>query len=199
MQMIAEIYGILRDGLGMRPKEIGGVFAEWNKGRLNSYLIEITAKVLAAGRSRRLACPMVDVILDRAGQKGTGKWSVIEAQTLGVAAPAIEAAVDARILSAMRDERVAAEKGLWPAEPRGVQGRSATPSSPISNWRSSPARSPPMRRASPSWTSASKEFGWNLPMATVARIWRAGCIIRSQFLGTIAEAFSARTARSPTS
>ena len=79
MQMIAEIYGILRDGLGMAPKEIGEVFGDWNKGRLNSYLIEITAKVLAAD-DPKTGKPMVDIILDSAGQKGTGRWSAIEAQ-----------------------------------------------------------------------------------------------------------------------
>ncbi len=92
MQMIAEIYGVLRDGLGMKPKAIGEVFARWNKGRLNSYLIEITAAVLAAN-DPKTGAPMVDVILDSAGQKGTGRWAVIEAQMMGVPATAIEAAV----------------------------------------------------------------------------------------------------------
>ena len=109
MQMIAEIYGVLRDGLGMAPKEIASVFADWNKGRLNSYLIEITATVLAAD-DPATGKPMVDMILDRAGQKGTGKWSVIEAQQLGVPATAIEAAVAARVISSLKDEREAAEK-----------------------------------------------------------------------------------------
>ncbi|MFN6985634.1 MAG: NADP-dependent phosphogluconate dehydrogenase, partial [Rhizobium oryzihabitans] len=109
MQMIAEIYGILRDGLKMSAVEIADVFAEWNKGRLNSYLIEITEKVLRAA-DPITGKPMVDLILDKAGQKGTGKWSVIEAQNMGVAATAIEAAVAARILSSQKDEREAAEK-----------------------------------------------------------------------------------------
>src|SRR5690606_3996661 len=89
MQMIAEIYGILRDGFGMEAKEIGAIFARWNEGRLNSYLVEITAAVLdvadpATGK------PIVDMILDRAGQKGTGRWSAVEAQMMGVPATAIE-------------------------------------------------------------------------------------------------------------
>ncbi|MBM7328852.1 NADP-dependent phosphogluconate dehydrogenase, partial [Agrobacterium sp. S2] len=109
MQMIAEIYGILRDGLKMSAAEIADVFGEWNKGRLNSYLIEITEKVLRAA-DPITGKPMVDLILDKAGQKGTGKWSVIEAQNMGVAATAIEAAVAARILSSQKDEREAAEK-----------------------------------------------------------------------------------------
>jgi hypothetical protein len=115
MQMIAEIYGVLRDGLGMKPKEIAPVFAKWNKGRLNSYLIEITAKVLEA-TDPKTAKPVVDMILDRAGQKGTGKWSAIEAQKLGVPATAIEAAVAARVISSMKAEREAAEKAYGKAK-----------------------------------------------------------------------------------
>ena len=114
MQMIAEIYGVLRDGLGMKAKEIAPVFAKWNKGRLNSYLIEITAEVLAAD-DPKTSKPIVDVILDRAGQKGTGKWSAIEAQKLGIPATAIEAAVAARAISSLKDERVAAEKAYGKA------------------------------------------------------------------------------------
>ena len=109
MQMIAEIYGVLRDGLDMGAKEIAPVFSGWNEGRLNSYLIEITATVLAAD-DPATGRPVVDMILDRAGQKGTGKWSAIEAQQLGVPATAIEAAVAARALSFMKDERLAAGK-----------------------------------------------------------------------------------------
>lgn len=101
MQMIAEIYGILRDGLKMSAPEIGEVFTEWNKGRLNSYLIEITEKVLKVADPLGTG-PIVDIILDKAGQKGTGKWSVIEAQNMGVPATGIEAAVAARSISTLR-------------------------------------------------------------------------------------------------
>ena len=109
MQMIAEIYGILRDGLGIGAKQIAPIFERWNSGRLNSYLIEITATVLDADDAEG-GKPVVDIILDRAGQKGTGKWSVIEAQTLGVPATAIEAAVAARVLSSMKAQREAASR-----------------------------------------------------------------------------------------
>ena len=109
MQMISEVYGLMRDGLGMKAAEIAKVFGDWNKGRLNSYLIEITKTVLSTIDSKAKK-PLVDVIVDRAGQKGTGKWAVIEAQTLGVNASAIEAAVDARIISSMKAEREKAEK-----------------------------------------------------------------------------------------
>ena len=111
MQMIAEIYGVLRNGYGLPPKDIGQVFDRWNKGPLKSYLIEITGKVLAAD-DPETGHPMVDIILDRAGQKGTGRWTAIEAQALGVPATTIEAAVSARALSALKEQRMAAERNL---------------------------------------------------------------------------------------
>ncbi|MEJ6785667.1 NADP-dependent phosphogluconate dehydrogenase [Aminobacter sp. Piv2-1] len=186
MQMIAEIYGVLRDGLGMAPREIAPIFAGWNKGRLESYLIEITASVLAAD-DPKTGRPVVDIILDRAGQKGTGKWSVIEAQQLGIPATAIEAAVAARVLSSMKGERLAAEKayGANTARFSGAKGdllgdlELALFAGKIAAYAQGFAV----------MAGASKEFGWNLPMPTIAKIWRAGCIIRSQFLDTIAEAF----------
>ena len=189
MQMIAEIYGILRDGLGMAPKEIGAVFAKWNEGRLDSYLIEITAKVLAAD-DPKTGKPMVDVILDRAGQKGTGRWSVIEAQNLGVPAMAIEAAVAGRNLSAFKAEREAADKiyaipqaRLSPTDRQAFldQLELALYAGKLSAYAQGFAV----------MEAASREFAWNLPMPTIARIWRAGCIIRSQFLDAIASAFPA--------
>jgi 6-phosphogluconate dehydrogenase len=187
MQMIAEIYGVLRDGLGMQPKAIGEMFAGWNKGRLNSYLIEITAEVLSAD-DPETGRPVVEIILDRAGQKGTGRWSVIEAQTLGVPATAIEAAVAARILSAMKSERVAAEKVYGAPARVTVEGgldrlRSDLELALFAGKIAAYAQGFAVMKL------ASQEFGWGLPLPTIARIWRAGCIIRSQFLGTIAEAF----------
>ena len=187
MQMIAEVYGVLRDGLGMGPKAIGKVFAGWNEGRLNSYLIEITATVLAAD-DPKTGRPVVDVILDSAGQKGTGRWAVIEAQMMGVPATGIEAAVAARSLSSMKTERESAERiystGMdpIPAEHHDTLLRDlelALFAGKVAAY----AQGFAVMRA------ASTEFDWNLPMATIARIWRAGCIIRSQFLDTIATAF----------
>src|SRR5690606_24738613 len=116
MQMIAEVYGILRDGYGLAARDIAPIFAKWNEGRLNSYLIEITATVLSA-EDPETGKPMVDIILDRAGQKGTSRWSAIEAQSLGILAPAIEAAVAARRLSALKSEREAAEKRFGVPDP----------------------------------------------------------------------------------
>ncbi|WP_349507358.1 NADP-dependent phosphogluconate dehydrogenase, partial [Agrobacterium pusense] len=188
MQMIAEIYGILRDGLKMSAAEIADVFGEWNKGRLNSYLIEITEKVLRAA-DPITGKPMVDLILDKAGQKGTGKWSVIEAQNMGVAATAIEAAVAARILSSQKDEREAAEKifGL-PALAAAPADRKAF----IADLESAllAAKVGAYAQGFAIMSAASKEFNWNLPMPTIARIWRAGCIIRSEFLDEITSAFT---------
>jgi 6-phosphogluconate dehydrogenase len=188
MQMIAEVYGVLRDGLGMPAKEIAPVFANWNGGRLNSYLIEITAEVLAAD-DPQTGKPMVDVILDRAGQKGTGKWSVIEAQTLGVPATAIEAAVAARVLSSLKPEREAAEKVY------GRDGGAAFPGDREAILRDLElalfaGKIAAYAQGFAVMDAASKEFGWDLPLPTIAKIWRAGCIIRSQFLGTLAEAFA---------
>ena len=187
MQMIAEIYGVLRDGLGMQPKEIGKVFGEWNRGRLNSYLIEITETVLAAD-DPKTGKPVVDIILDRAGQKGTGKWSVIEAQTLGIPATAIEAAVAARVLSSMKTEREAAEAayGKLPAASFGDDKAAVLADLELALFAGKIAA---YAQGFAVMKAASKEFEWGLPLPTIAKIWRAGCIIRSQFLGTIAEAF----------
>ncbi len=187
MQMIAEIYGVLRDGLGMAPKEIGAVFAEWNKGRLNSYLIEITAKVLATD-DPRTGKPMVDMILDRAGQKGTGKWSAIEAQTLGVSATAIEAAVSARILSSLKTERLAAERAYALGDLPKISGdrQEILRDLELALFAGKIAA---YAQGFAVMEAASRQFDWRLPLPTIARIWRAGCIIRSQFLGTLAQAF----------
>ncbi|MGB8313955.1 MAG: NADP-dependent phosphogluconate dehydrogenase [Aestuariivirga sp.] len=186
MQMIAEIYGVLRDGLGLGPKAIGNIFAKWNKGRLNSYLIEITAAVLAA-TDPKTGAPMVDVILDSAGQKGTGRWAVIEAQMMGVPATAIEAAVAARSLSAMKDERVAAAVPYAKAKSNSL----GDPNSLIDKLELAlfGGKIAAYAQGFAVLEAASKEFAWDLPMATIARIWRAGCIIRSQFLDTIATAY----------
>ncbi len=189
MQMIAEIYDILRDGLKMSAAEIADVFGAWNKGRLNSYLIEITEKVLRASDPIS-GGPMVDMILDQAGQKGTGKWSVIEAQNMGVAATAIEAAVAARILSSQKSEREAAEKilGLPAVTSTAIADRKAF----IADLESAllAAKIGAYAQGFAVMAAASKEFNWNLPMPTIAKIWRAGCIIRSQFLDEITSAFT---------
>ncbi|MGE0502656.1 MAG: NADP-dependent phosphogluconate dehydrogenase [Rhizobiaceae bacterium] len=189
MQMIAEIYGILRDGHAMGAKEIAPVFSKWNEGRLNSYLIEISATVLAADDAES-ARPIVDMILDRAGQKGTGKWSVIEAQTLGIPATGIEAAVAARVLSSMKTEREAAEK-VYGAIPTGTLPKPSASALTELEFALFAGKIAAYAQGFAVMAAASQAFGWGLPLPTVAKIWRAGCIIRSQFLGRIADAFEA--------
>ena len=189
MQMIAEIYGILRDGLKMSAEEIADVFGTWNKGRLNSYLIEITEKVLRA-KDPISGNPMVDMIVDKAGQKGTGKWSAIEAQNMGVPATGIEAAVAARSLSSFKTQREAAEKILGlPAE---VDVSKLDRSQFIADLEQAllAGKIGAYAQGFAVMAEASKEFGWSLPMPTIAKIWRAGCIIRSQFLDEITSAFT---------
>jgi len=188
MQMIAEIYGILRDGLQMQASEIGELFAKWNKGRLNSYLIEITAKVLQTD-DPLTGQPIVDVILDKAGQKGTGKWSVIEAQNLGVAATAIEAAVAARLLSSLKEERARAAKILQlPAQPPLSIADHGAFFNDLERALLA-AKIGAYAQGFATLATASHHYDWNLPLATIARIWRSGCIIRSQLLDEIANAF----------
>ncbi|MDB5541321.1 MAG: gndA [Devosia sp.] len=185
MQMIAEVYGVMRDGLGMDPKTASGVFKEWNNGPLNSYLIEITGYVLEA-IDPQTGKPLVDLILDKAGQKGTGVWSAIAAQQLGVPATAIEGAVAARSISSGKDERVAAEAVY--GKRSGSHGRhidigdleKALLAGKIVSYAQGFAV----------MAKASEEYGWNLPLATIAKIWRAGCIIRSRFLDQMSAAFA---------
>ncbi len=183
MQMIAEIYGVMRDGLGMSPSECAKVFEEWNKGPLDSYLIEITGHVLSAN-DEGTGKPLVEVIVDAAGQKGTGRWSAIEALNLGVSATTIEGAVAARSISAMKDERVRGEE-IYGA---GVKGN-ATISLEALEKALLAGKIAAYAQGFAVMAKASEENGWNLPLATIAKIWRAGCIIRSRFLDQISQAF----------
>ncbi|SSC67374.1 NADP-dependent phosphogluconate dehydrogenase [Ciceribacter selenitireducens] len=188
MQMIAEIYGVLRDGLGKSAGDIGAIFGQWNTGRLNSYLIEITEKVLAAA-DPQTGKALVDMILDRAGQKGTGKWSVIEAQQMGVPATAIEAAVAARSLSSMKAERQAAE-AIFGTPRCAFPMADGAPLLKDLELALFAAKIAAYAQGFAVMAEASREFAWSLPMPTIARIWRAGCIIRSQFLDEITKAFT---------
>ncbi len=183
MQMIAEIYGIMRDGLGMSPEDCAKVFKEWDKGPLDSYLIEITGHVLDAVDDES-GKPLIEVILDAAGQKGTGRWSAIEALNLGVSATTIEGAVAARSISAMKGERVRGEE-IYGA---GVKGN-ATISLEALEKALLAGKIAAYAQGFAVMAKASEENGWNLPLATIAKIWRAGCIIRSRFLDQISQAF----------
>jgi 6-phosphogluconate dehydrogenase len=184
MQMIAEVYGVMRDGLGMNPIACAEVFKKWNQGPLNSYLIEITGHVLAAV-DPKTGKPLVELILDKAGQKGTGRWSAIAAQELAVPATAIEGAVAARSISALKDERVAAE---------AVYGKRAASKSNITLEDLEKAllagKLVSYAQGFAVMAKASEENSWGLPMPVIAKIWRAGCIIRSAFLDQITAAFN---------
>lgn len=183
MQMIAEVYGVMRDGLGMSPKACSEVFAKWNEGPLNSYLIEIASYVLETV-DEQSGKPLVDIIKDQAGQKGTGRWSAIAAQELGVPATAIAGAVAARSLSALKTERVAAEKVYGVPDRKTAKIElDALEKALIAGKVAAYAQGFAVL------AKASEEHGWNLPMPTIARIWRAGCIIRSKFLDHMAAAF----------
>jgi 6-phosphogluconate dehydrogenase len=188
MQMIAEIYGLMRDGLGMKAAEMSKVFAKWNAGKLDSYLIEITSKVLATVDAAKKK-PLVDVIVDRAGQKGTGKWSVIEAQLLGVPATTLEAAVAARVLSSMKDERARAEK-VYAIPRKKLTGKSKAAVLKQLESALYAGKIAAYAQGFAVMEQASFEHNWNLPLGTIASIWREGCIIRSQFLNLITKSFS---------
>lgn len=184
MQMIAEVYGVMRDGMGLSADQIAGVFARWNQGPLKSYLVEISAAVAAAA-DPITGKPMLDVILDAAGQKGTGKWTAIEAQHLSAPVPVIEAAVAARNLSARLSERQKGEAVFGPA-PRRVDGVTleALEQALIAGKILCYAQGFAMIAA------AAAEFGWAMPLPDIARVWRAGCIIRSSMLNDMAAALT---------
>src|SRR5712675_664878 len=185
MELICEAYQLMKTGLGMSADQMHGVFGEWNKGELDSYLIEITRDILAFKDTD--GQPLVDKILDAAGQKGTGKWTVISSQDLGIPITLIAEAVYARCISALKDERVAASKKLKGPKP-AIKGdhkefveniRLALYASKIISY----AQGYMLMRA------AAKEYNWNLNYGGIALMWRGGCIIRSVFLGKIKDAF----------
>ncbi len=186
MQMIAEVYGMMRDGMGMKAPAIGRVFDGWNKGALQSYLIEISGAVSAAIDPVSGAA-MLDVILDRAGQKGTGRWTVIEAQHLAATIPAIEAAVMARNLSSRLEERLAGEAvfGAAPVKmPGGTLDLATLEQAMIAGKILCYAQGFALIGA------AAKDFGWAMPLPDIARVWREGCIIRSGMLNDMATALT---------
>ncbi len=186
MQLISEAYYIMKHALGLSAKEMHDVFAEWNKGELDSYLIEITRDILSKV-DKETGEPLVELIMDTAGQKGTGKWTSQAALDLGIATPTITEAVFARYISAVKDERVAASKVLSGPDVK-FEGnkeefieaiRQALFASKICSYAQGFAM---MRQA-------SEEHGWDLNFGDIALMWRGGCIIRAQFLENIKDAF----------
>jgi 6-phosphogluconate dehydrogenase len=186
MQMICESYSLMKNALGLSHQEMHDVFAEWNRGELDSYLIEITSDIIAK-KDDETGQFMLEVILDRAGQKGTGKWASQAALDLGIPAQTVAEAVFARAMSAIKDERVAASKELkGPGTTfKGDKKvfvekiRKALYASKICSY----AQGFQLMRA------AAEEYGWQLKYGEIALMWRNGCIIRAQFLGKIKEAF----------
>ena len=188
MQLICEAYHLMKEGLGMSADEMHEVFADWNKGELDSYLIEITRDIL--GFKDIDGEPLVEKILDTAGQKGTGKWTLINSAELGIPITLIGEAVYSRCISAMKEERVVASKKLRGPKPairndrtKFIEDiRSALYASKIISY----AQGFMLLRA------AASDYGWKLKYGEIALMWRGGCIIRSQFLGKIKEAFEKR-------
>jgi 6-phosphogluconate dehydrogenase len=189
MELIAEAYDVLRSVLGLKPPELAGIFAEWNRGPLDSFLIDITAQIFTV-TDPKTGKPLVDMVLDRAGQKGTGKWTVQIALDLGVPIPTIAAALDARVLSSMKDERVAASK-QYSRPPSAYKGdrrelidsvRDALRAAKICSY----AQGMSLIRA------GSDEYHWGIDLREMARIWKAGCIIRARLLNDIMQAYERR-------
>ena len=186
MQLICEAYDLLQRGLGLTADELHTVFAEWNTGELDSYLIEISSQIFA--KKDEDGSPIVDKILDTAGQKGTGKWTVFSALDLGQPVTLIGESVFARCLSALKEERVNASKILnGPAATPLITDRVAF----IEEVRCALYCSKIVSYAQGYMllSAAAKEHGWNLNMGGIALMWRGGCIIRSRFLGKIKAAF----------
>ena len=190
MQLIAEAYHILRDVLGLESAEVADIFAGWSEGVLDSYLIDITARIFTVvdEESRR---PLVELILDRAGQKGTGRWTSQVALDLGVAIPTIHAAIEARFLSALKEERVRASRFLSGPERLSYGGdkeemiaavHDALYASKICSY----AQGFALIRA------GSEHYEWAIDLAELARIWKGGCIIRARFLDQIEQAYQRR-------
>jgi 6-phosphogluconate dehydrogenase len=187
MQLIAETYALMKDGLRLGYPEMQAAFAAWNQGDLDSFLIEITASILGK-HDPETGQPMVEMILDHAGQKGTGGWAVAAALELGVPAPTIAEGVAARSLSARKDERVQAAPRLAGPAP----GRDRDPTVDLATLRDAllAAKIAAYAQGFAVMAEASAAHGWGLDLGTVATIWRGGCIIRARFLDRIREAYA---------
>lgn len=188
MQLIAEAYDLIRRGTGKSPAEIAEIFAEWNTGELESYLVEITAEVLRQVDAVTGA-PLVDVILDQAGAKGTGAWTVQTALSLGVPVSGIAEATFARSLSAQSAQRTAAQALPGPDETFTVADEAAF----IEDVRQAlyASKIVAYSQGFDEIRAGADEYDWSIDLGAVSRLWRAGCIIRAQFLNRIAEAFAA--------
>src|SRR5437867_7704193 len=190
MQLIAEAYDMMRNVLGLEAPEMADIFDEWNRGDLESFLIEITAKILRV-KDPETGKPLVDLILDKAGQKGTGKWTSEVALDLGVVVPTIDAAIDTRTLSSRKEERLEASKQIsgppraqYAGDKRAMIDaiHDALYASKICSY----AQGMNLIRA------GSDKWNWDINLGEVSRIWKGGCIIRAQFLDKIKQAYQRR-------
>ncbi len=186
MQFIAEAYHLLRDLGGLEPSELGDTFAAWNKGPLESFLIEITAKIFSVKDPK--GGFLVDKVLDQAGQKGTGKWTAQVALDLGVAIPSIAASIDARVLSSMKPERLRAAKVLRGPEKAKLELSKGELARAVHDALYA-AKVGAYAQGMALIGAAAKEYGWNTNLKECARIWKGGCIIRARFLDTIMKAY----------
>ncbi|CUH97533.1 6-phosphogluconate dehydrogenase, decarboxylating 2 [Propionispora sp. 2/2-37] len=186
MQLICEAYLLLKKLLGLQPREIKDIFTEWNQGELSSYLIEITADILGK-TDPETGQYMVDIILDKAGQKGTGKWTSQVALDLGAPIPSITTAVFERYLSAMKEERVEASKRL--AGPEGQPHLRPTSFAESIRRALYVSKIGAYAQGFSLMAGASRQYGWNLDLGSIAMIFRGGCIIRAQFLNKIKDAY----------
>lgn len=188
MQVIGEAYQLLRYGAGMEPAEIAEVFHEWNAGDLDSYLIEITAEVLAQ-KDPETGAPLVDVIVDAAGQKGTGRWTAINGLELGVPITGIAESVFARALSSATAQRAAAQEGQLPSGT--IAELNVDKAEFVEDVRRAlyAAKLIAYSQGFDEIKAGSEEFGWNVDPRDLATIWRGGCIIRAKFLDRIREAY----------
>jgi 6-phosphogluconate dehydrogenase len=187
MQMICEAYDLLRGLSGMKPSELSDVFKKWNKGILDSFLIEITADILGQ-KDPVTKKPFVDIVLDAAGQKGTGKWTSANALDMGVPAPTVAEAVFSRCLSAVKEERVAASKILKGPGKKYKGSKKALVEAVMDALYCSKICS--YAQGFQLMRSAQEEYKWKLDFGEIAQIWRGGCIIRASFLQKITEAYA---------
>src|SRR4051812_24701163 len=186
MQLIAEAYDLLHRGLGLEAAELAEIFAEWNRGPLESYLIDITAQIFTA-IDPKTGTALVESVLDRAGQKGTGKWTVQTALDLAVPIPTIAAALDARILSSIKEERVEASKQYGRPSPRYEGDKRELIDSVRDALRAAKICS--YAQGMSLIHAGSQEYRWGIDLREMARIWKAGCIIRARLLDDIMHAY----------
>jgi 6-phosphogluconate dehydrogenase len=192
MQLIAEAYDILRNVVGCKPEELKSIFEKWNQGPLASYLIEITAKIFAK-KDGDAAGYLVDKILDKAGQKGTGMWTAQVALDLGISIPTISSAVDARVLSSMKDERVSAAREFQGPAVDDFTGNREEFIAAVHDALYA-AKIMSYAQGMALIAAASNQWNWGLKLHEIAALWKGGCIIRAKFLDEIRRAFSSQPA-----